>query len=404
MNATRLEVADVFRAYGDDFLALWGHVLSRQQRKAFDDIRACRTAALGGHLDQCDQCGHCAISYNSCRNRSCPKCQGAARAQWLADREAELLPVEYFHVVFTLPQQIARLALHNARSIYGMLFRAVAETLLTIAADPKHLGATIGFLAVLHTWGQNLHLHPHVHCVVSGGGISLDNSRWIACRKYRKSFLLPVKVLSAFFRKRFLIHLRKAFQKGKLQFHGELELLAQPAAFEALCQSAAHVKWVVYAKRPFGGPERVLKYLARYTHRVAISNRRLLSLADGQVTFQWNDYAAGNQTKTMTLDAVEFIRRFLLHVLPSGFVHIRHFGFLANRKRKEKLALCRSLLPPSPMVTAASADPSGSPDSTIDEQVSRRCPVCQTGRLILIQLLTPAACACLPRPLIADSS
>jgi hypothetical protein len=238
---------------------------------------------------------------------------------------------------------------------------------------------------------------------VSGGGISLDNSRWIACRKYRKSFLFPVKVLSAFFRKRFLIHLRKAFQKGKLQFHGELEPLAQPAAFEALCQRAAYVKWVVYAKRPFGGPERVLKYLARYTHRVAISNQRLLSLADGQVTFEWKDYAAGNQTKTMTLDAVEFIRRFLLHVLPSGFVHIRHFGFLANRKRKEKLALCRSLLP-APQIIAASAGPPGSRDSTIEEQLFRRCPVCKTGRLILIQRLTAAACACLPRPPIADTS
>jgi hypothetical protein len=404
MNANRLEVADVFRAYGDDFLTQWEHVLSHPQRKAFDDIRACRTAALGGHLDQCDQCGHCAISYNSCRNRSCPKCQGAARAQWLADREAELLPVEYFHVVFTLPQQIACLALHNARTIYGILFRAVAETLLTIAADPKHLGAAIGFLAVLHTWGQNLHLHPHIHCVVSGGGISLDHSRWIPCRKYRKSFLFPVRVLSAFFRKRFLIHLRKAFQKGKLQFHGELEPLAQPAAFEALCQRAAHVKWVAYAKRPFGGPERVLKYLARYTHRVAISNQRLLSLADGQVTFEWKDYAAGNQTKTMTLDAVEFIRRFLLHVLPSGFVHIRHFGFLANRRRKEKLALCRSLLPASQIAIAASADSSGSRDSIIEEQLFRRCPVCKTGRLILIQLLTAAACACLPLPLTADTS
>ena len=215
-----------------------GRCSPAQQRKAFDDIRACRTAALGGHLDQCDQCGHCAISYNSCRNRSCPKCQAAARAQWLAEREAELLPVEYFHVVFTLPQQIASLALQNARRIYGILFRAVAETLLTIAADPKHLGAAIGFLAVLHTWGQNLHLHPHIHCVVPGGGISPDNSRWIPCRKYRKSFFLPVQVLSAFFRKRFLIHLRRAFQKGKLQFHGELDPLAQPAAFEALCQRA----------------------------------------------------------------------------------------------------------------------------------------------------------------------
>ena len=290
MSEHRLEVADVFRTYGDDFLALWERVLSRPQRKAFDDIRDCRTAALGGHVEYYD-CGHCAISYNSCRNRSCPKCQGAARAQWLADREAELLPVEYFHVVFTLPQQIARLALQNARRIYSILFRAVAETLLTIAADPQHLGAAIGFLAVLHSWGQNLHLHPHIHCVVPGGGISPDNSRWIPCRRYRKSFFLPGKVLSRFFRKRFLIHLRRAFQKGKLQFHGELESLAQPVAFEALCQKAGRVEWVVYAKRPFGGPEQVLKYLARYTHRVAISNRRLLSMEDGRVTFEWKDYA-----------------------------------------------------------------------------------------------------------------
>ena len=403
MSEHRPEVADVFRTYGDDFLALWERVLSRPQRKAFDDIRACRTAALGGHVDQCDQCGHCAISYNSCRNRSCPKCQAAARAHWLAEREAELLPVEYFHVVFTLPQQIARLAMQNARTIYSILFRAVAETLLTIAADPKHLGAAIGFLAVLHSWGQNLHLHPHIHCVVPGGGISPDNLRWIPCRKYRKSFFLPVQVLSRFFRKRFLIHLRRASRKGKLHFHGELESLAQPAAFEKLCQSTGRVKWVVYAKRPFGGPAQVLKYLARYTHRVAISNRRLLSLEDGRVTFEWKDYADGNQTKTMTLEAVEFIRRFLLHVLPSGFVHIRHFGFLANRKRKAKLALCRSLLPAPQMVIEASESSPGPRDSSPDEQ-PRRCPVCKTGRLTIIQVLTVAACAYLPAPMIADTS
>lgn len=401
MSEHRLEVADVFRTYGDDFLVRWGHVLSRPQRKAFDDIRACRTAALGGHVDQCDQCGHCAISYNSCRNRSCPKCQAAARAQWLAEREAELLPVEYFHVVFTLPQQIATLALQNAKRIYSILFRAVADTLLTIAADPKHLGAAIGFLAVLHTWGQNLHLHPHIHCVVPDGGISPDHSRWIACRK---SFLLPVKVLSRFFRKRFLIHLRKAFHKGKLQFHGELESLAQPAVFDALCQKAGQMEWVVYAKKPFGGPEQVLKYLARYTHRVAISNRRLLSIADGRVNFEWKNYADGNQTKTMGLEAVEFIRRFLLHVLPSGFVHIRHFGFLANRSRKKKLALCRSLLAAPQIITKAIADSPGCGDSTTEEPLFRRCPVCKTGRLIRIQVLTAAACACLPAPMIADTS
>ena len=237
--------------------------------------------------------------------------------------------------------------------------------------------------------------------MVPGGGISSDNLRWIACRK---SFFLPVKVLSRFFRKRFLIHLRKAFQKGKLQFHGDLQSLTQPAAFEALCQKAGQVEWVVYAKRPFGGPEQVLKYLARYTHRVAISNQRLLSMEDGRVTFEWKDYAAGNQTKTMTLEAVEFIRRFLLHVLPSGFVHIRHFGFLANRNRKKKLALCRSLQPAPQMVIETDADTPASPDSTTEELLSRRCPVCKTGRLILIQLLTAAACACLPVPMIADTS
>jgi len=403
MNEHRLEVADVFRTHEDDFLARWGHVLSPRQRKAFADIRDCRTATLGGHVKYYD-CGHRVPVYNSCSNRSCPKCQGAARAMWLAEREAELLPVEeYFHVVFTLPQQLAALALQNAKTIYTILFRSVAETMLTIAADPQHLGAAIGFLAVLHSWGQNLHLHPHIHCVVPGGGISPDNSRWIPCRRYRKSFFLPGKVLSRFFRKRFLIHLQRAFRKGKLQFHGELESLAQPAAFEALCQKLGRMEWVVYAKRPFGRPEQVLKYLARYMHRVAISNRRLLSMQDGRVTFEWKDYAAGNQTKTMTLEAVEFIRRFLLHVLPPGFVHIRHFGFLANRKRKEKLALCRSFLSVPQVVSQASPNSPDSRDSTSEERL-RRCPVCKTGRLILIQVLTAAACAGLSVPMLADTS
>jgi hypothetical protein len=402
MNEPRLEVADIFRNYGDGFLAQWGHVLSRQQRKAFHDIRVCRTAALGGHVEECDQCGHCSISYNSCRNRSCPKCQAAARAKWLAEREAELLPVEqYFHVVFTLPQQIARLALQNAKIVYTILFRAVSETLLTIAADPKHLGAAIGFLAVLHTWGQNLHLHPHIHCVVPGGGISPDRSQWIACRN---SFLLPVKVLSRFFRNRFLIHLRKAFQKGKLQFHGELQSLAQPTAFEELCDRAGKIAWVVYAKRPFGGPDQVLKYLARYTHRIAISNRRLRSMADGRVTFEWKNYADGGQTKTMTLEAVEFIRRFLLHVLPSAFVHIRHFGFLANRKRKASLALCRCLLHTRQTAAEAGAESTSDCDSTPVELVSHQCPICKIGRMILIEALTAAALACLGAPMAANTS
>ena len=394
MSEHRLELADVFRIHEDDFRARWGQVLSREQRKAFEDIRDCRTAVLGGHVEQYD-CGHRVPMYNSCTNRSCPKCQAAARAKWLAEREAELLPVDtYFHVVFTLPQEIAHLALQNARAIYRILFRAASETLMTIAADPQHLGAEIGFLAVLHTWGQNLHIHPHIHCVVPGGGISQDGSRWIAPRK--KSFFLPVKVLGCLFRKKFLIYLERAFQKGKLRFHGELEPLAKPAAFAALCDQAGHRKWVVYAKPPFGGPEQVLKYLARYVQRAALSNSRFLSLENGRVTFAWKDYADGNQSTTMTLDAVEFIRRFLLHVLPSGFVRIRHFGFLANRKRKEKLALCRGLLPARQTATE--------PNTKTGEQQPRRCPICKSGQLLFIEILTPEALACLPKPLIADTS
>jgi hypothetical protein len=377
-------------------------VLSPQQRKAFEAIRDCRTAALGGHVEyveQCDECGHRVISYNSCRNRHCPKCQATARAKWLAERQAELLPVAYFHVVFTLPQKIGGLALQNAREIYSILFRAASETLLTIAADPKRLGAAIGFLAVLHTWGQNLHLHPHLHCVVPGGGISPDGASWIGCRK--KSFFLPVEVLSSRFRKVFLSYLRKAFQEGKLRFHGEMAGLAKPAAFETLCSEAERIKWVVHAKPPFGGPEQVLKYLARYTHRVAISNRRLLSMEDGRVTFEWKDYAGGNKARIMTLDAVEFIRRFLLHILPGGFVRIRQFGFLANRARGKKLALCRALLdaPPAPTDTTAIVNR----DGRTEAQDRKRCPVCKIGHMILIGIV-PAAARLIPPPRHQDSS
>lgn len=383
MNEHRLELADVFRTHEADFLTAWGAVLSHPQKKALRDIRDCRTPALGGHVEEYD-CGHRIVLYNSCRSRYCPKCQALARAHWLAEREKELLPVPYFHVVFTLPQQIGRLALQNARQIYAILFRAVSETLLTIAADPQRLGAAIGFLAVLHTWGQNLHLNPHIHCVVPGGGFSPDGSHWKACQS---SFFLPVKVLSARFRRVFLVYLREAFRQSKLQFLGELAPLSQPDAFEILCQKAGKIKWVVYAKAPFGGPEQVLKYLARYTHRVALSNSRLVSLENGHVTFQWKDYADHNQTKTMTLQAVEFMRRFLLHVLPRGFVRIRQFGFLAHRIRKEKLALCRSLLNSpvtSPAIPAASdADPVG-PDAE-----SQRCPICKLGRLVLAEVIPP---------------
>lgn len=398
MSEHRLEVADVFRKHEGDFFARWGAVLASHQKKAFAAIRDCRTAALGGHVDQCDQCGHLAISYNSCRNRHCPKCQAMARAKWLADRETELLPVGYFHVVFTLPQQIGALALQNAAEIYRILFRAVSETLLTIAADSKHLGAAIGFLAVLHTWGQNLHLHPHIHCVVPGGGIGPDGARWISCRK---SFFLPVRVLSRFFRRTFLTYLRKAFRQGKLKFHGEMAGLAEPAAFEALCRQASRIEWVVYAKAPFGGPEQVLKYLARYTHRVAISNRRLLSMEDGRVNFEWKDYAGGNKTKTMTLNVVEFIRRFLLHILPGGFVRIRQFGFLSNRVRREKLALCRALLAAEP-ATASLASSSG--DAKTEDRDRTTCPVCQSGHLIRIETIPQATCPLASHFLRQDSS
>jgi len=388
----RPEVADIFRTYEKDFFARWGHVLNPQQRKAFAAIRDCRTAALGGHVEyveQCDTCGHLAISYNSCRNRSCPKCQAMARAKWLAAREGELLPVPYFHVVFTLPREIGTLALQNAREIYNILFRAASETLLTIAADPKRLGAAVGFLAVLHTWGQNLHLHPHLHCVVPGGGIGPDGAEWIACRK--PSFLLPTGVLGSRFRNLFLTYLREAFEDGKLEFHGEMAGLAGPTAFAALCNRTQRKKWNVHVKPPFGGPEQVLKYLARYTHRVAISNSRILSIADGKVTFLWKDYADAGKVKPMTLDAVEFIRRFLLHILPAGFVRIRQFGFLANRARRDKLALCRALLgaPPAPPRTAL-ADVR---DRKTDEKL---CPVCRTGHMILIRLPYTERPAALP--------
>src|ERR1700674_3658711 len=357
MKEHRPELPDVFRTHQGDFLARWDPALSRHQRKALRDIRDCRTAALGGHLQQCDRCGHRVILYNSCRNRHCPKCQAMARAKWLAQRQADLLPVPYFHVVFTLPQQIGRLALQNANPIYTILFRAASRTLLETAADPRLLGASIGFLAVLHTWGQHLHLHPHLHCVVPGGGISPDGSRWIACRT---SFFLPVRVLSRLFRKKFLRSLRAAFRRGVLHLSGELHSLAEPTAFQALCQETARDEWVVYAKPPFGGPQRVLKYLARYTHRVAISNHRLRSLENGHVSFEWKDYAPHSRTKTMTLEAAEFIRRFLLHVLPSGLVRIRQFGFLANRVRQHKLEQCRTLLavcqPPLPDGSDSSAD------------------------------------------------
>ena len=336
-----LEVADIFAAHTDAFLRAHGNAASSAKRRVLRDLVLCRTAALGGHLERCDndECGHERPAYDSCTNRHCPKCQAAARAKWLEARAADLLPVEYFHVVFTVPPAIAEIALQNKKVMYGILMRACAETLKQIAADPKHLGAKIGFLSVLHTWGQNLHHHPHVHCVVPGGGLSLDGERWVSCCP---GFFLPVGVLSSVFRGKFLDLTRQAFADGKLQFQGSLAKLEDADAFAAHLKKSYVNNWVVYAKRPFGGPAQVLKYLARYTHRVAISNHRLVSLRNDQVQFRWKNYARGNRQRVMTLDAVEFIRRFLLHVLPNGFVRIRQYGLLANRCRTENLARCHA--------------------------------------------------------------
>ena len=381
MREHRLEVADVIREHREEFLELWGHTVSSQQRKALRDIAACRTAALGGHVEECDQCAHRLIAYNSCRNRHCPKCQSTARDQWLAERAKELLPVPYCHVVFTIPEQLAPLALQNQRVCYGLMFRAVSETLQQIAADSRHLGAKIGVLAVLHTWSQNLMHHPHIHCVVPAGGLSPDGSRWIPCRP---KFFLPVRVLSRLFRGKLLAWLRQAFAEGRLKFFGQLADLAEPARFHAWLRKSKKTEWVVYAKPPFGGPEHVLKYLARYTHRVAISSGRLLSLDNGRVTFRWRDSRHGNQTKSMTLEAVEFIRRFLLHILPSGFMKIRHFGFLANRNRSSALALCRQHL--------NAASPTDGPAAILTREqqsaVERRCPVCRVGVLRIVEWLS----------------
>jgi len=383
MTRPQLEVADVFRDHGDAFLDRYGATLSPERRRALRDIAACRTAALGGHVEECNDCGHQLIAYNSCRNRHCPKCQGTAAAQWMEAQEAELLPVEYFHVVLTLPAALGPIALQNPREVYGLLFRAAAETLQQIAADPKHLGAGIGFLAILHTWGQNLEHHPHVHCVVPGGGLSPDGSRWVACPP---GFFLPVRVLSRVFRGKFLALLRHAFDQGKLSFHGKLKMLADASAFQRRLTASAQTEWVVYAKPPFGGTERVLKYLARYTHRVAISNRRLIALEDGAVKFHWKDYAHGGGQKTMTLKATEFIRRFLLHVLPSGFVRIRHYGFLANRVRQEKLALCRALLEDEATPEPVEPAPSPEPKEVVEAEpvANNICPSCGEGRMVRV--------------------
>jgi len=377
------EVADIFRRYGAAYRESHGASLCTAQRRVMSAIELCRTAALGGHVERCDSCDHQRICYNSCRDRHCPKCQSLARAQWLEDRRSELLDTQYFHVVFTVPQPIAAIALQNKETVYNILFRATAETLRTIAADPKHLGAQIGFFAVLHSWGSALTHHPHLHCVVPGGGISPDGKRWISCRP---DFFLPVPVLARLLRRLFLDYLRQAFDAGDLQFFSSLEPLRERNAFLRHIAPIRKKDWVVYAKPPFAGPEEVLKYVARYTHRVAISNNRLIDINDGKVQFRWKDYREGNRHKTMTLAADEFIRRFLLHVLPDGFQRIRYFGFLANRYRAEKLALCRQLMQMAP--------PAATPEVNNDYRdryealtgISlKKCPLCRCGTMLVIE-------------------
>ena len=396
MSPPTLELADIFRQHGPGYRQ--AHSLPLHQHRLMQAIETCRTPVLGGVVEWCDHCQYTHIRYRSCRNRHCPKCQGLAREKWLTQRRAELLPVESFHVVFTLPERIAAIAFYNQEVVYDLLFRITAETLLTVTRDPQRLGVESGFFAVLHSWGQNLHFHPHLHCVVPGGGLSADQDRWI---RGRRKFLLPVKVLSHLFRRLMLQALKQAHAAGRLQFFGDLEPLRDPQAFAGYLAPLQKSKWVVYAKAPFGGPQHVLEYLGRYTHRVAISNRRLLALQDGQVSFAWKDYRDRQQQKVMTLSAEEFIRRFLQHTLPPGFQRIRYYGFLANCHRAAKLDLCRRLL-----ATPCSQLLPGAADcrdfyAALTGPYRRLCPQCGIG----ILTSTPLSWLChAPVPLRLDTS
>lgn len=392
MNRPLLEVADIIRRHGGEFLDLHGASVTSSQHRILRALVDCRTVALGGHVDECDSCGHRHPSYNSCRNRHCPKCHASATADWFDEHRDELLPVPYFHLVFTLPASLRGVALQNKRLIYGLLFEAASQTLLTIAADPKHLGASIGFSAVLHTWGQTLQFHPHLHCLVPGGGMAPDRSHWIPSRD---KFFLPVKVLSRMFRGKFLALLERAKTRGKLQVHGAVAELREPARWRALINKLYRKAWVVYAKPPFGGAESGLKYLARYTHRIAIANERLISLQDGVVRFNWRDYADQSRQRMMTLQATEFIRRFLLHEIPSGFMRVRNYGFLANSSRAKNLERCRQLLAheslnppvPAPPPPGIAQESTAITEST-EERVPR-CPVCKVGTLRFLHDLAP---------------
>ena len=397
-HGVAVELADIFRTHGVEYRQT--HPLSRAQRRAMHAIETCRTAALGGHRERCDTCGAERLAYNSCRNRHCPKCQTLAKERWLDARRADLLPVPYFHVVFTLPHALNALAQGNPRRLYALLFQAVAETLTAFGRDPSHLGGDLGVTAILHTWGQNLSQHLHVHCVVTGGALARDGSRWIPAPP---RFLFPVRALATVFRGKYLAALRHAFAAGQLRFAGSTASLAAPAAFAAWLAHLRQQAWVVYAKQPFAGPGQVLDYLGRYTHRVALSNERLVRHADSVVHFRWKDYADGDRLKVMALDAAEFIRRFLLHVVPDRFVRIRHFGLLANRTRKAKLARCRQFLAVLP------AAPLGLPESVAALMLRltgvdiERCPVCQEGRLRIVAILTPTTSPAQPVTIIDTS-
>jgi hypothetical protein len=382
----RVELADLVRTHAGAVRQT--HRLTRGQHRALRAIASCRTAALGGHTDACDTCGALRISYNSCRNRHCPKCQTLAKERWVAARRAELLPIEYFHVVFTLPQALNPLAQGNPRVLYTLLFQAAAATLAAFGDDPRHLGGELGIVAILHTWGQTLGQHLHLHCVVTGGALTRDGSRWCPAKP---GFLFPVRALAEVFRGKYLTGLRRAFARGELRFAGSVAGLQDPPAFAAFLATLRAHDWVVYAKVPFAGPAQVLEYLGRYTHRVALSNDRLVSLEEGLVRFRWKDYADGDRVKVMALPAEEFLRRFLLHVVPDGFVRIRHFGLLANRGRAAKLARCRELL-------AAVAPTGPAAPETVAAFILRvtgvditRCPVCRTGRLHVVGRLRPGA-------------
>lgn len=386
MSKPLLEIADIFHEYGVSFLRKY--VLSPLQHKVMHAIKICRTAALGGHVDACDKCGHQVVSYNSCRNRHCPKCQNLAKVEWLEARRSELLPVEYYHVVFTIPSSLSSIALQNKRVVYNILFQAASKTLLLIAADPKHLGTEIGFTTILHTWGQNLMHHPHIHCLVPGGGLSNDEEKWVCCRS---GFFLPVRVLARLFRRLFLKLLEQAFEQSRLKFYDKNLHLKSLEGFDKMITSCREIEWVVYAKRPFAKPETVLDYLARYTHRIAISNHRLRRMEKGKVSFKWRDYKCGGKQKIMTLDAHEFIRRFLLHVLPHRFMRIRYYGFLANCHRTRKVRLCRRLLKVEEMVeTEIICDQSWAARfEVLTGSDPLLCPHCKSGRLKQVSILLP---------------